>query len=63
VPLADGRFVTVDERYVRDSIMLPTQDVAAGYPPVMPSFATTVSEEDLVELVAYIKSLAGSGSP
>jgi cytochrome c oxidase subunit 2 len=63
VPLTDGRFVTVDERYVRDSILLPTQDIAAGYPAVMPSFATTVSEEDLVELVAYIKSLAGSGSP
>jgi cytochrome c oxidase subunit 2 len=63
VPLADGRFVKVDERYVRDSILLPSQDVAAGYPAVMPSFATTANEQDLVELIAYIKSLAGNRSP
>jgi cytochrome c oxidase subunit 2 len=62
VPLASGRFVTVDERYVRDSILQPSRDIAAGYADDMPSFAGRVSEEQLVELIAYIKSLAGAGS-
>jgi cytochrome c oxidase subunit 2 len=67
VPLADGRFALADERYVRDSILLPSQDVAAGYSNVMPSFAGRVSEEDILELIAYVKSLAdgsaGRGDP
>lgn len=62
VPLADGRFVVVDERYLRDSILLPSRDIAAGYADEMPSFAGRISEQDVLELVAYIKSLAASGS-
>jgi cytochrome c oxidase subunit II len=58
VPLATGQFAIVDERYLRDSILQPSRDVAAGYADVMPSFAATVSEDDLLELVAYIKSLS-----
>jgi cytochrome c oxidase subunit 2 len=69
VPLADGSFVRVDERYLRDSILLPGKDIAAGYADDMPSFAGRVSEEDLLELIEYIKSLApeatvsGAGEP
>ena len=62
VPLASGQFVTVDERYVRDSILQPSRDIAAGYADDMPSFAGRVSEQQLVELIAYIKSLAATGS-
>jgi len=58
VPLQDGSVVIADEAYIRDSILLPRSRVAAGYPPVMPSFAGRVSEDDLVRLVAYIKALA-----
>jgi cytochrome c oxidase subunit II len=58
VPLSDGRFVKVDEQYVRDSILQPSRNIAAGYRDDMPSFAGQVSEEDLLELVSYIKSLA-----
>jgi cytochrome c oxidase subunit 2 len=61
VPLANGQFVHADERYIRDSILLPGRDVAAGYPDVMPSFAGRVSEEDILELIAYLKSLTGAG--
>ena len=57
VLLADGRVVSADEDYLRDSIVLPDKDVVAGYPPIMPSFARAADEEDLVALVAYIKSL------
>jgi cytochrome c oxidase subunit 2 len=60
VPLANGQFAHVDERYVRDSILMPSQDVAAGYPNVMPAFAGRLSEEDVLDLVAYVKSLANA---
>jgi cytochrome c oxidase subunit II len=58
VPLQDGSIVIANERYIRDSILLPRSQVAAGYTPVMPSFAGRVSEDELIRLVAYIKSLA-----
>ena len=58
VPLASGEIVVADEQYIRDSILLPMRHVVAGYRPVMPSFAGRIPEEDLVELVAFIKSLA-----
>lgn len=58
VPLADGRIVQADERYIRDSILLPKQEVAAGYPNIMPSFVGEMPEEDLLRIVAYIKSIA-----
>jgi cytochrome c oxidase subunit 2 len=63
VPLADGRFVVADERYLRDSILLPRQEVAAGYQPLMPSFAGQLGEDDILKLIAYIKSLAGKAPP
>lgn len=57
VPLQGG--VTVaDERYIRDSILRPRSEVVAGFAPVMPSFAGKISEDDLIAVVAYIKSLA-----
>jgi cytochrome c oxidase subunit 2 len=62
VPLADGTVVTADERYIRDSILLPNSQIAAGYAPVMPSFAGQIGEDDLLKILAYIKSLADGGS-
>jgi cytochrome c oxidase subunit II len=58
VPLADGTIVTADEQYVRDSILLPQKQIAAGYPRIMPTFANQLGEEDVLKLVAYVKSLA-----
>jgi cytochrome c oxidase subunit 2 len=58
VPLADGSVVTADDQYIRDSILLPQKQIAAGYPAIMPTFANQLSEEDVLKLVAYVKSLA-----
>jgi len=58
VPLSNGRFAIADERYLRDSILDPAAQVAAGYQPIMPSFAGMVSEEQILDLIAYIESLA-----
>lgn len=57
VPLQDGRVVTADERYIRDSILLPKSEVVAGYEPVMPTFQGHLSEAELLKLMAYIKSI------
>ena len=65
VQLADGRTVTADEAYLHDCIVLPEKNRVAGFPPLMPNFTGTVSEGQVVELVAYLKSLttdANSGS-
>jgi cytochrome c oxidase subunit 2 len=61
VPLQDGTFAVADEAYLRDSILLPRSQVVAGYEPVMPSFAGRVGEDELIRLIAYIKSLAEQG--
>ncbi|MGV0876424.1 cytochrome c oxidase subunit II [Martelella sp. FLE1502] len=58
VPLADGSMVTADDQYIRDSILLPQSEIAAGYPPIMPTFKNVLSEDEVMKLVAYIKSLA-----
>lgn len=57
VHLSDGRTVVADEAYVRDSILLPNKDIVAGFAPIMPSFSGVANEEDLIKLVAYVKSL------
>ena len=57
VPLQDGQFVKADDMYIRDSILLPASQVAAGYEPVMPTFQGRVTEEELLQLVAFIRSL------
>ena len=62
VPLSDGSTVIADYRYIRDSILMPRSQVVASYEPLMPSFEGKVSEDQLLRLVAYIKSLAGHSS-
>ncbi len=64
VLLDDGRTVTADENYVRESILNPGAKIVAGFKNIMPSFQGVVNEEQLLSLVAYIKSLQGSaGAP
>jgi cytochrome c oxidase subunit II len=62
VHLQDGRAVRADERYIRDCILIPLTQVVAGYPPVMPSFAGQIGEEDMTRLIAYVKSLSAEPS-
>lgn len=58
--LADGSTVLVDENYLRESIMVPLAKVRAGYQPVMPPFQGLISEEQLMQLIAYIRTLNGA---
>lgn len=63
VPLSDGTFVRADVKYIRDSILLPRSQIAAGYQSVMPTFQGHISEEELLQLIAYIKSIANEPPP
>jgi cytochrome c oxidase subunit 2 len=61
--LANGSTVTVDDAYVRESILTPQLKLAAGYQPLMPTFQGLVNEEGVMSLIEYIKSLPPSGQP
>ncbi len=58
VPLETKEFVTADEKYLRDSILLPASQISAGYQNLMPSFQGHISEEEIMELIAYLKSIS-----
>ena len=62
-PMANGEFVHVDEAYLRDSILIPGRQIVAGYPNLMPSFQGVIPEGDLLELIAYLKSLGAANPP
>jgi cytochrome c oxidase subunit II len=57
VPTRDGRMVRADDLYLRDSILRPEKDIVAGYDPLMPSFQNVIPESDVLDLIAYLKSL------
>jgi cytochrome c oxidase subunit 2 len=58
VTLQSGETITVDEAYVRESILNPAAKVAAGFQPIMPTSQGLVTEEQLLELIEYVKSLS-----
>jgi cytochrome c oxidase subunit 2 len=58
VRLANGETVIADENYLRESIVAPNAKIVAGFQPLMPTYQGLISEEGILQLVAYIKSLA-----
>ena len=54
------RSVIADESYLRESILNPNAKLVSGYPNRMPSFRSSLSEEQLMQLLEYIKSLSGA---
>ncbi len=57
VQLEDGRIVTADESYIRESILAPGAKVVSGFKPIMPVFQGLLDEEQMNQLVEYVKSL------
>lgn len=55
--LADGTKVKVDENYIRESLMDPQAKLVKGFPPVMPTFRGTLTDDEVNALVIYLKSL------
>ena len=63
VPLRNGRTVLADDAYLRESILYPEAKVVQGWEPIMPTFKGQAEEEDLIKLLAYIKSLKPGQTP
>ena len=61
VELQGGGKVVADEAYIRESIVNPQAKVVAGFQPIMPTFQGMVTEEQLLQLIAYVKSLSAPG--
>ncbi len=55
--LTDGSQVLVNDAYLRDAILNPSQHVTAGYAPIMPTYQGQISEDGLIDLVEYVKNL------
>jgi cytochrome c oxidase subunit 2 len=55
--LTDGSQVLVNDAYLRDAILNPSQHVTAGFAPIMPTYQGQISEDGLIDLVEYIKNL------
>lgn len=58
VLLSDGSTIVADDAYIRESILNPGAKVVAGFQPIMPSFQGIVTEDQLLSLVAYVKSIS-----
>jgi cytochrome c oxidase subunit II len=55
--LTNGSAVLVNDAYLRDAILNPSQHITAGYAPIMPTYQGQVSEDGLIDLVEYIKTM------
>jgi cytochrome c oxidase subunit 2 len=60
VALRDGSTVLADESYLRRSILDPPAQIVAGFEPIMPSFRGLLTEQQVLLLIAYVKSLGGN---
>jgi cytochrome c oxidase subunit 2 len=58
VRMQSGQTLVADEAYIRESIVNPQGKLLEGYPPIMPTYQGLISEEGLLQLTAYIKSLS-----
>jgi cytochrome c oxidase subunit 2 len=63
VKMADGSTVLADDNYIRESILQPNAKIVAGFQPVMPSFQGLVTEDQILALTSYIKSLKDQPPP
>jgi cytochrome c oxidase subunit 2 len=59
VRLQDGRSVIADREYLQESISDPGAKIVAGYSPIMPTYRTTLNQEQQNQIVEYLLSLEG----
>jgi len=57
ITLSNDTVVKADDNYIRESILNPQAKTAKGFQPIMPTFQGQVSEDDLMKLLAYVKSI------
>ncbi len=57
VLLNNGQTIRADEAYFRESVLNPQAKIVSGYGPIMPTFQGQISEDQLLQLMAFIKSI------
>lgn len=57
VRLQDNRVIVADDNYIRESILNPNAKIVSGFQPIMPTFQGVISEEQMLQIIAYLKSL------
>lgn len=62
-PLEGGQTVVADEQYIRRSILQPQAEIVAGRQPIMPSYQGQISEDQLLQIIEYIRSLGATEQP
>lgn len=60
VELENGQSVQADEAYLRESVLVPAAKTVKGYAALMPSYTGQISEEQVLQLTAYLKSLGAA---
>jgi len=60
VLLSNGQTVIADDNYLRESILDPSAKIVKGYTAIMPTFRGQLTEEQILQLIAYIKSLGNA---
>ena len=63
VKLSGGATVKADEAYIRESILNPQAKIVAGYEPVMPTFQGLVTEDQVLQLIEYVRSIGPKQVP
>jgi len=63
VPLRGGGSAVADHAYVRESILLPGKKVVEGFEPIMPTYQGQVTEDEVLQLTAFIRSLGRGETP
>ena len=53
----NGSVVIIDDKYIRESLIDPLKHIAEGYTPIMPSYEPVLNDEDIKNMIAYIKAL------
>ncbi len=54
--MSDGTKVTVDENYIKQSILEPQAQIVQGFPPAMPTFKGKLSDKKIEGIIAFIKA-------
>lgn len=62
VKLSTGQTITADDAYVRESVLLPQAKIVQGYKPIMPSFQGQLTDEQINDVIAYVRAL-GNAQP
>jgi cytochrome c oxidase subunit II len=61
VRTSDDRTVLADEAYIRESVLNPSAKIVYGFQNIMPTFQGQLNEDEMIQLIEYVKSLTYNG--